>query len=119
MIIKYMYRNKVCSVLDVDMIKKKVTVTNFTNNIMMRAFGRNEHPTYQEYEAFLESRCIPRTRDNLKWHLREIGVDFYDPLAIVLKTKGKMAEDHFWLDVTNEMEYEKHTCGDLIFPEER
>lgn len=99
MVLKYMCETRVCSIIDVDMENKTVKVTNFTNDILMRPFGKNEHPTWEDYEAFLARRCVPKSRDKLKWHLREIGVDHYDPLTIVTKTQGRMAEDNFWIDI--------------------
>ncbi len=47
----------------------------------------------------MESRCIPRTRAGLREYLETIGVDRYDPLEIIRKTQGRMAEDDLWLTV--------------------
>ena len=105
MILKYMYNDQVCSIIDVDMQNEKVSVTNFTKDILRRAFGENENPTYEDFQLFLEKRCIPRNRDKMKWHLREIGVDYYNPLSIIAKTNGRMAEDHFWIEIEEEKPY--------------
>ena len=43
---------------------------------------------------FLESRCVPRERDGLQYYLEELGLDRYDPLAIIRRTQGRMAEDN-------------------------
>ena len=48
---------------------------------------------------FIESRCFPRTRDKMKLQLRELGLPFYDPLMIIGKTQGRMAEDEQWMEV--------------------
>ena len=66
---------------------------------MYRAFGRNEKPDYRDYEEFLESRCFPRTRDQMKLMLRELNLPFYDPFLIIQKTEGKMAEDDFRIEI--------------------
>ena len=66
---------------------------------MYRAFGRNEKPDYRDYEEFLESRCFPRTRDQMKLMLRELSLPFYDPFLIIQKTQGRMAEDNFWIQI--------------------
>lgn len=47
----------------------------------------------------MESRCFPRTRDYLKWVLRDLGLDCYEPLAIIKKTSGRMADDDMWLEI--------------------
>ena len=63
------------------------------------AFGNNPHPTWADFQAFLEERCIPRQRAGLREYLEAIGVAEYDPLQIIQKTKGRMAEDQQWLEV--------------------
>ena len=102
MVLKVMHDMQVCAIIDVDMNNKKVSVTNFTDNLLRRPFGRNENPTWEDYEAYLERRCIPRSRDKMKWHLKEIGVQFYDPLSIIKKTQGRMAEDRMWIEIEDE-----------------
>ena len=91
----YYYKNIPCTVIDVDDARKKVSIVNYTDNFMFRAFGINERPTYEDYLAFLESRCFPRTRDKMKLQLEEFDLPFYDPFLIIEKTEGRMAEDDF------------------------
>ena len=79
--------------------KVKVTIKNFTKNLQFRAFGINTEPTYEDYQEFLEARCFPRTRDKMKIQLEALDIPFYDPMLIIEKTQGRMAEDHFWLDI--------------------
>lgn len=95
----YMHENKTCTLIDVDELRRKVKIKNYTDHIMFRAFGSLEEPTYQDYEAFLESRCFPRTRDKMKLVLNDLGLPFYDPFMIIQKTEGRMAEDHFWIRI--------------------
>ena len=71
----------------------KVSIINHTDKLIDRAFGMNEHPTYADFEELLESRCFPRSRDGLQWHLEALGLDHYDPLFIVMKTEGRMFDD--------------------------
>ena len=52
-----------------------------------------------QYEEFLESRCFPRSRDKMKLILRELDLPFYEPLMIIEKTQGRMAEDNFWIKI--------------------
>ena len=66
----------------------------------LRAFGINRNPTWEDFLEFLEDRCFPRTRDNLKLILQDLELDFYDPFYIIEKTKGRMGEDMQWLRVT-------------------
>lgn len=95
----YMYNNEVCTIIDVSEQERKVAVYNYTNHIMFRAFGKVENPTFEQYEEFLESRCFPRTRDKMKLMLREFDLPFYDPLMIIERTQGRMAEDQFWIKI--------------------
>lgn len=93
----YMYKNKKCTLIDIDDAKQFVSIKNFTDDIMFRAFGVNDDPTYLDYLEFLESRCFPRTRDKIKIILEELEIPFYDPFLIIKKTEGRMAEDDFWI----------------------
>lgn len=96
---KYMNGDKLCTIIDVDFLHEKVYITNYTSNIIHRAFGVIKEPDWNEFQYFLENRCLPRTRFNLKSALKDIGVSNYDPLEIVDKTKGRMAEDNQWIDM--------------------
>ena len=49
----YMNNQMICTIIDVNVIKQEVSIKNFTNDIMFRAFGKNEKPTFQEDEEFL------------------------------------------------------------------
>ena len=93
----YMYENTVCSVIDVNELERSVKVYNYIDNPLYRAFGVNMEPNYEDYEEFIESRCFPRTRDKIKLELKKLDIPFYDPIMIIEKTEGRMAEDHFWI----------------------
>ena len=80
-------------------VQRKVKIYNYTNNFIKKAFGRNEKPTFEEYEEFLESRCFPRQRDKIKLVLEDLNLPFYDPFMIIEKTEGRMAEDDFWIRI--------------------
>ena len=53
----------------------------------------------QDFLAFLADRCIPKTRKGLDYYLDAVGVPEYDPVLLVEKTQGRMAEDHKWLEI--------------------
>ena len=95
----YMYDEKVCTIIDVNIIQRKVEIHNYVDNPMFRAFGVVENPDYERYEEFLESRCFPRTRDKMKLVLKDLDLPFYDPFMIIEKTEGRMAEDDFWIRI--------------------
>ena len=95
----YYYRNTVCTIIDVDIVNQLVRIRNYTSNLIYRAFGKNEHPTYADYEDFLRSRCFPEERDKMKLMLKDLDIPFYDPLMIIEKTDGRMAEDDFWIRI--------------------
>ena len=95
----YMYENTVCSIIDVDELKRKVSVVNYIDNPLYRAFGVNSEPDIKDYEEFLESRCFPRERDKMKLELKRLDLPFYDPIMIIEKTEGRMAEDNFWIRI--------------------
>ena len=95
----YYYERQVCTIIDVDELRQMVSIRNYTNNPLMRAFGINTEPTIEDYKEFLASRCFPETRDKMKLQLKELGIPFYDPLLIIEKTEGRMADDHFWIRI--------------------
>lgn len=95
----YMYKDEICTLIDVHPMEEMVRIKNYQKNLVFRAFGKNEQPTYQQYEDFLESRCFPRERDKMKIILQELNLPFYDPFMIIEKTEGRMAEDDFWIRI--------------------
>lgn len=97
--LNYYDGNKLCTTIDVDDVHQKVKIKNYVNFYLDRAFGNNNKPTYDDYQEFLSSRCFPNTRDKMKLILKDLNIPFYDPFMIIEKTKGRMAEDNFWIDI--------------------
>jgi putative transcriptional regulator len=83
----------------VNPLKQEIEIKNYTNDVMSKAFGNNEHPSYEDYLEFLKSRCFPETRDKLKLVLADLDLPFYDPFLIIKKTEGRMAEDDYWIKI--------------------
>jgi putative transcriptional regulator len=92
-----MYEDMVCTVIDVDEPRRIVKIRNYIGDPLFRAFGRNTEPEFEDYEEFLKSRCFPETRDKIKLELKRLGIPFYDPILIIEKTEGRMAEDEFYI----------------------
>ena len=95
----YKKGSMICSVIDVDEVKRLVRVTNYRYDRTELPFGNRTDPTFEEYEEFLESRCFPRTRKWVDLELKKLGLPFYDPLMIIEKTGGRMVEDDFSIEV--------------------
>lgn len=95
----YMYKDEVCTLIDVHEGKQIVEIVNYTEHKQFRAFGANEKPSFADYEEFLKSRCFSENRDKMKLILRDLNLPFYDPFMIIEKTEGRMAEDDFWIKV--------------------
>ena len=93
----YMYQQHPCTIIDVDFLNQRVKVQNKTKDMLHRAFGVIEKPTWDDFEMFLKERCFPATRGNAKELLKELQLTSYDPLQIVEKTRGRTAEDDMWL----------------------
>ena len=99
-LVLFYYDDKtLCTKIAADYTEKSICVENFVPNVLRTAFGNNEEPTWEDYLLFLEERCIPKSRAGLRQYLDEIGVDEYDPLEIIKKTSGRMAEDQQWIKV--------------------
>lgn len=98
--IDFIYKQKICTEIYVDYQNQHIEIVNRTNDIMKRAFGVVENPTWADFEDFLEDRCLPKSRAMQKTVLKRIGVDSFDPIQILEKTKGKTAEDNQYLNFT-------------------
>lgn len=102
MVLHYMDPDGLCTVIRADYKKRTVEIENKTDLLIHRAFGVKENPTWEDYEEFLKDRCFPETRDKMKIILKQLGLDFYEPLEIIRKTKGRMAEDKQWIEIVEE-----------------
>ena len=91
-----MYQNRPCTAIDVNFLQNKIKIQNYTKDILHRAFGIKEDPTWEDFYVFLQDRCFPKTRGNVKTVLAGLGLQDYDPLQIVEKTNGRTAEDDLW-----------------------
>ena len=98
--LQFYHGDSLCTTILADETAEKVLIENHTSDPLYTAFGVNNNPDWQDYRSFLEERCIPKSRAGLQEYLNAIGVDEYHPLEIIRKTKGRMAEDQSWLEVT-------------------
>ena len=97
--------DNLCTVIHADFTDETLSVENYIYDPVKTAFGNNELPAWGDFQAFLEDRCIPRGRAGLREYLEAIGVAEYDPLEIIKKTGGRMAEDRQWLEI-EELEWQ-------------
>ena len=91
--------DNLCTAIYADFDDKSLAVENHVSNLVKTAFGNNILPTWEDFQVFLKERCIPRERAGLREYLEVLGIGEYDPLEIINKTKGRMAEDNQWLKV--------------------
>lgn len=91
--------DQLCSTIYADFTEQTVMVENQAVPSIKTAFGNNPVPSWEDFQRFLEERCIPRQRAGLREYLEALGLDTYDPLAIIEKTGGRMAEDQQWLSM--------------------
>lgn len=97
--IRYYNGDTLCTLIYADKTAQDICAENYTDILVKTAFGKNSLPTWADLEAFLEERCIPRQRAGLREYLEALGLEEYDPLAMIQKTKGRMAEDDQWMEV--------------------
>ena len=88
-----------CSLIAADYTDQTLCAENDVSDVIKTAFGNNEVPTWDDFQNFLEERCIPRARAGLREYLEALGLDEYDPLEIIKKTSGRMAEDNQWIEI--------------------
>lgn len=102
----YMYRNEICTnvkVFDIDG-REVVEIKDFKENDFYKAFGNWSHSvTVDDVEKFLESRCVPRNRQNVKNLIDASGSTVgFNARFFINVTHGTMADDEFWIRFTNE-----------------
>lgn len=90
-------REILCTKIIADFTDETLSVENTTENIVKTAFGKNEVPTWEDLLSFLEERCLPKSRSGIREYLETIGVEEYNPIEIIKKTAGRMAEDNQWI----------------------
>ena len=89
------------TIIEACAITHRVHIINFTDDMLSRAFGIKEAPDWEDFEEFLEIRCMPRTRYGIREELDYMGIDTYDPFQIVEKTKGRVHGDGQSLECMN------------------
>lgn len=97
-LLNYYNGSRICTKIVADYTDKDIAFENYTDNPIELAFGVNQTPAWDDYEAFLEERCVPRERDGLREMLETLGLYEYNLLEIIKKTQGKMAEDNCRLE---------------------
>lgn len=97
--LKYYNDAILCTVIYADFTDQTLAAENHIDALVKTAFGKNKLPTWDDFTAFLEERCLPRQREGLQSYLESLGLDHYDPLDIIQRTGGRMAEDQQWLSV--------------------
>lgn len=98
-VLYFYYEDTLCTKICADYQTKKVAIQNETKDVLRRAFGVEEYPTWTDYMDFLRERCVPETRDGISFYLKELGLETYEPLEIIRKTEGRMAEDNHWIRI--------------------
>lgn len=99
LILHYYDGETLCTKICLDRTSRRLVIENETDDILSTAFGVNQTPNWEDLMTFLESRCIPRQRDGLKYYLAQLGIEKYDPMEIIRKTAGRMAEDSCWIKI--------------------
>lgn len=98
-ILRFYDEETLCSSIYADFTEHTLTVENQDVPLLKTAFGNNPFPTWKDLMDFLEERCIPQQRAGLREYLETLGLAEYDPMAIIEKTGGRMAEDRQWLSI--------------------
>ena len=98
-ILRFYNGDKLCTTICADFTDETLMVENHIVDPVKTAFGNNVLPNWADFQSFLEERCVPRQRAGLREYLETIGLDAYNPLAIIQKTGGRMAEDEQWIEM--------------------
>lgn len=85
-----------------------VDIDNFTDNKYLLPF-LYDGVTREDVEDMFARRVFDIGRPDKDALLKEMGVPFYDPIMIILKTRGVMLRDYFWIRFNKEDTWEKVT----------
>lgn len=88
--------------VDYDFATQNVVLQSYTDNPLVAPFGIVTQPTWDQFMTFLKSRCVPRTRGNIKAILQRLEISHYDPFLIIHKTHGIIFGDKLWIRFENE-----------------
>lgn len=103
-------KDKMIAELDFDPKTKIVeNYKTYSDDIYFLPFGMHNRVSYMGLIDFLEFRCFPKTRQNVKKLLDALGIPEYDPIAITKRTYGRMYSDYMWL----KYDYEDITYDDI------
>lgn len=91
--------DRLCTIIYADFTDETLAAENHIDDPVKTAFGNNPLPDWADFQRFLQERCVPKERAGLREYLESLGLAEYDPLEIIQKTGGRMAEDNQWLEV--------------------
>lgn len=91
--------DRLCTTIYADFTDETLAAENHVNDPVKTAFGNKPIPTWEDFQTFLQERCIPKERAGLREYLEALGLEGYDPLEIIQKTGGRMAEDQQWIEM--------------------
>lgn len=74
--------NRLCSVIYADFTDQTLQVENHTGRLVKTAFGKKNLPTWADFEAFLEERCVPRGRAGLRDYPMDVEPKGLIPLEV-------------------------------------
>ena len=89
------YKNDLICRVYLNRNTQKVIIENQGYTFPIYPFKDNVTP--EDVLDFLEERCIPKSRANIKEILSSLGLSSYDPEAICRKTHGLMFDDYIWI----------------------
>lgn len=94
----FMHKKRVCTKIFVNFKEKKIRIINSVSDPLYTAFGVIENPTWEDFREFMRERCFPEDRSMAKTILSSLKiVSGYDPVEIIRKTRGRMAEDNQYI----------------------
>jgi hypothetical protein len=99
LLIHFYDRDVLCTKICADRTARRLVIQNENDDVLATAFGVNNVPDWSDFEDFLASRCVSKDRDGIREYLSALGIDGHDPLNIIRKTGGRMAEDHQWIKI--------------------
>jgi len=89
-----MHKERELADINVNFSTGEVEYKEYVHKIPYRQFYRT--PNVHQIYDWIEGRCMPRNRANIREYLTSMGISSYDPIEMIKRTKGIMHADYLW-----------------------
>lgn len=87
---------RLCATVYADFTTQDVVVED-AGGLSGTTFGLEAQPSWAEFRAFAEKRCLPCVQPDLQGYLASMGMDDNSPLIVLQKDPERVNKDRQWI----------------------